>query len=243
MERVLLIDDDIELCELVRELLSADGFAVECAHDGESGVHRGLHEQFAILLLDVMLPKMNGLEVLRRLRQSTSTPVLMLTARGDDVDRILGLELGADDYLPKPFHPRELTARIRAILRRTQPAAGAGKHERPERPERPERLVSGDIELDNATRAVRRGGVWLDLTSVEFDLLERLLRAAGRIVTREELVKDVLGREFSPFDRSIDMHLSNLRKKLGHEIHTADGPIERIKSVRGVGYLYAAVSQ
>ena len=234
MERVLLIDDDIELCELVRELLSADGFAVECVHDGEAGVQRAQREPFAILLLDVMLPKMNGLEVLRQLRQTVSTPVLMLTARGDDVDRILGLELGADDYLPKPFHPRELTARIRAILRRTQPVAGGGKAER---------LVAGDIELDKGARTVRRSGVALELTSVEFDLLELLLRSAGRVVTREELVKTVLGREFSPLDRSIDMHLSNLRKKLGHEIQTAHGPVERLKSVRGVGYLYAAVGQ
>jgi two-component system response regulator CpxR len=233
MERVLLIDDDVELCELVSELLAAEGFAVECVHDGAAGVQRGLSEQFALLILDVMLPKLNGLEVLRRLRQSTSTPVLMLTARGDDVDRIVGLELGADDYLPKPFNPRELTARIRAILRRTQ-ARNEIKHER---------LAVGDIELDKGTRTVRRGGALLDLTGIEFDLLEVLLRAAGRVVTREQLVKDVLGREFNPFDRSLDMHLSNLRKKLGHELNTAAGPVERIRSVRGVGYLYAAVSE
>ena len=234
MERVLLIDDDVELCELVGELLAAEGFAVECVHDGEAGVQRAANEQFDLLLLDVMLPKLNGLEVLRRLRQRSNTPVLMLTARGDDVDRIVGLELGADDYLPKPFNPRELTARIRAILRRTQAQTSSAKHER---------LVIGDVELDKGTRTVRRGGTLIDLTSLEFDLLEVLLRAAGRVVTREQLVKDVLGREFNPFDRSIDMHLSNLRKKLGHEINTAAGAVERIKSVRGVGYIYAAVSQ
>jgi two-component system response regulator CpxR len=155
----------------------------------------------------------------------------MLTARGDDVDRIVGLEIGADDYLPKPFNPRELVARIRAILRRTQPDEALTGGTR-------EALVVGDIEMDTSTRAVHRSGETVELTAVEYDLLERLLRSAGQIAKREELVKEVLGRELSPFDRSIDMHVSNLRKKLGHQLNG----MERIKTIRGVGYIYAAPS-
>jgi len=166
---------------------------------------------------------------LRRIRAESKVPVLMLTARGDDVDRIVGLEIGADDYLPKPFNPRELVARIRAILRRSQ-TDNAREHNQAGT------LTAGDVELDRATRVVRRSGQVIEVTAVEFDLLEKLLRAAGRIITREELSKEVLGRSTSPFDRSIDMHISNLRKKLGHQL----GDVERIKTVRGIGYIYAA---
>jgi len=155
----------------------------------------------------------------------------MLTARGDDVDRIVGLEIGADDYLPKPFNPRELVARIRAILRRT--GSEASSSVAPAKP-----LIVGDIELDPGTRVVRRASKSVALTAVEFDLLEKLLRGAGRILTREDLSKEVLGRSTSPFDRSIDMHISNLRKKLGHRVHG----VERIKTVRGVGYIYAQLN-
>jgi two-component system response regulator CpxR len=155
----------------------------------------------------------------------------MLTARGDDVDRIVGLEIGADDYLPKPFNPRELLARIRAILRRAK--SDQSTHEAT-----PKTLTVGDVVLDIGSRLVRRAGEIVELTAVEFDLLEKLLRAAGRIITREELSKEVLGRSPSPFDRSIDMHISNLRKKLGHQF----GGVERIKTVRGVGYIYAQMS-
>ncbi|MDX2034131.1 MAG: response regulator transcription factor [Blastocatellia bacterium] len=224
--RLLLIDDDLELCELLKEFLTSEGFAVEMVHDGEAAVARASAEAYALLVLDVMLPGLNGFEVLRRVRAARRTPVLMLTARGDDVDRIVGLELGADDYLPKPFNPRELVARIRAILRRVEP------REAPP----PERVVVADVALDHGTRTVRRGEEPIELTTVEFDLLAMLLKSAGRIVPREDLVKGVLGREHSPLDRSIDMHISNLRRKLGHEI----AGIERIKSVRGVGYIYAA---
>jgi len=157
---------------------------------------------------------------------------LMLTARGDDVDRIVGLEIGADDYLPKPFNPRELVARIRAVLRRTQPIEAAAAASR-------EMLVVGDIEMDSNTRNVQRSGEVIELTGVEYDLLEILLRFAGQIVKREDLMKEVLGRELSPFDRSIDMHVSNLRKKLGHQV----GGLERIKTIRGVGYIYGAASE
>lgn len=231
MERVLVIDDDVGLCELVEEYLEPEGYDVEAAHNGERGIDRALSHDHALVILDVMLPGINGFDVLRRIRAKSRIPVLMLTARGDDVDRIVGLEIGADDYLSKPFNPRELVARIRAILRRTQPGEllGAGAREE---------LIVGDIEMDTATRTVRRAGQLVELTVVEYDLLERLLRSAGQIAKREELVKEVLGRELSPFDRSIDMHVSNLRKKLGHRLNG----LERIKTIRGVGYIYAAAA-
>lgn len=231
MDRLLIIDDDLELSELLTEFLSAEGFAIETAHDGENGAKKATESSFALIVLDVMLPGFNGFEVLRRIRAAKSTPVLMLTARGDDVDRIVGLELGADDYLPKPFNPRELVARIRAILRRANPE--------PAPTNQPTRLTVADVTLDFGTRTVRRNGELIELTGVEFDLLAMLLREAGRIVSREDLSQKVLGREFSPFDRSVDMHVSNLRRKLGNELNG----IERLKAVRGAGYIYAAPSQ
>ena len=231
MDQILIIDDDIALCELVTEYLEPLGFEIESVHRGDTGAERALAGRHALVVLDVMLPGLNGFEVLRRIRTESKIPVLMLTARGDDVDRIVGLEIGADDYLPKPFNPRELTARIRAILRRTTPEAAADQTT-------VKKLSVGDVELDGSTRSVSRAGDNVELTAVEFDLLEQLLRAAGRIVTREELSKQVLGRSSSPFDRSIDMHISNLRKKLGARSDTT----ERIKTVRGVGYIYAQSS-
>ena len=227
MERILVIDDDVELCGLVDEYLQAEGFDVESVHDGETGVERALSGNHLLVVLDVMLPGMNGFDVLRRLRGTSRIPVLLLTARGEDVDRIVGLELGADDYLPKPFNPRELIARIRAILRRTRASGQVGAPP-------PEVLRVGDVELDPAARTVRRNGQSVDLTSVEFNLLHVLLREAGRVVPREQLADTVLSRKFSPFDRSIDMHVSKVRKKLGD----TDGNAERIKTVRGVGYLF-----
>ncbi len=226
MERILIIDDDTALCELVGEYLEPLGFTVEAVHRGDTGAERALRAEHDLILLDVMLPGQNGFEVLRQIRESSKIPVLMLTARGDDVDRIVGLEIGADDYLPKPFNPRELAARIRAILRRS-----SGRDDAEGAPT----IVVGDVEMELGTRLVRRSGKIVELTAVEFEVLEKLLRAAGRITTREDLSRDVLGRGTSPFDRSIDMHISNLRKKLGHLI----GPAERIKTVRGVGYIYA----
>jgi len=227
MEQILIIDDDVALCELVTEYLQPLGFKVDSVHRGDAGAEQALAGKYSIVVLDVMLPGLNGFEVLRSIRAQSKLPVLMLTARGDDVDRIVGLEIGADDYLPKPFNPRELVARIRAILRRTGTEASSSAAAKP--------LVVGDIELDPGTRVVRRGGKIVSLTAVEFDLLEKLLRGAGRILSREDLSKEVLGRNTSPFDRSIDMHISNLRKKLGHQV----GAVERIKTVRGVGYIYA----
>jgi two-component system, OmpR family, response regulator CpxR len=229
MDRVLVVDDDVELCELVKEFLQPEGLQVEAVHNGNRGLERALSGEHALVVLDVMLPGMNGLDVLRKLRASSTVPVLLLTARGQDVDRIVGLELGADDYLPKPFNPRELVARIRAILRRTR-GEGAEK----QAPQTSVRV--GDVELNPATRTVLRGGEAVDLTAVEFNLLDVLLREAGRVVTRDELAKIALGRLFSPYDRSIDMHISKLRKKLGEDGKGG----ERIKTVRGVGYIYAA---
>jgi two-component system, OmpR family, response regulator CpxR len=230
MERILIIDDDFELCTLVSEYLAAEGFRVEAVHDGETGLQRATAGNYLLIVLDVMLPGMSGFDVLRRLRATSRIPVLLLTARGEDVDRIVGLEIGADDYLPKPFNPRELVARIRAILRRAAAdpkSLGA--------PQPPEIIRVGDIELDPATRTVRHAGDPVELTSVEFNLLEVLLREAGRVVTREQLVSAVLSRKFSPFDRSIDMHVSKVRKKLGD----TNGEEEHIKTVRGVGYILA----
>lgn len=226
MEKILIIDDDTALCELVAEYLQPLGFAVEAVHRGDAGVERALQAEHDLILLDVMLPGQNGFDVLRQIRESSKIPVLMLTARGDDVDRIVGLEIGADDYLPKPFNPRELAARIRAILRRSSSRS---------EDDTSMTLSVGDVEMELGTRLVRRGGTTVELTAVEFEVLEKLLRAAGRITTREELSREVLGRSPSPFDRSIDMHISNLRKKLGHQ----SGDAERIKTVRGVGYIYA----
>jgi DNA-binding response OmpR family regulator len=227
--RLLVVDDDVELCKLVAEYLQPEGFDIEAVHDGETGAARALAGGHALVVLDVMLPGLSGFEVLRRIRARSDLPVLMLTARGEAVDRIVGLEIGADDYLPKPFNPRELVARIHAILRRTSRLAGAAD-------ETPgsARLVVGDVELDPGGRLVRCAGKPVALTGVEFNLLESLLREAGRVIEREELSKTVLGRRLMPYDRSIDMHVSNLRKKLGH----TSGGHERIKTVRGMGYIY-----
>src|ERR1700730_9449079 len=226
MQQILVIDDDMELCELVTEYLEPDGFKVEAVHDGEAGLERAISGEHVLAVLDYMLPGMNGFDVLRKIRARSRLPIVMLTARGDDINRIIGLQIGADDYLPKPFNPLELVARINAVLRRTQSERDQAK---------PEVIVVGDIEMDNRTRTVRRGDESIELTVVEYSLLERLLAAPGRILTREELVKDVLHRELSPFDRSIDTHVSNLRRKLGHEVNG----VERLKTVRGVGYIYA----
>lgn len=225
--RILVIDDDAELCKLVARFLSAEGFRVETVRTSVQGVERALSGEHELIVLDVMLPGMDGFEILRRLRAESRTPVLMLTARGDDLDRILGLEIGADDYLPKPFNPRELAARIRAILRRANASAEVHGSSAP--------VVVGNLEVNQGSRVARVGGNLLNLTTVEFDLLAKFVKSAGRVVGREELVKEVLGREFSPFDRSIDTHVCNLRKKVGPY---GDGT-ERIKGVRGIGYLFA----
>jgi len=229
VRHLLVVDDDAELCQLLSEYLVPEGYDVEAVHSGSEGVERALSGDHALVVLDVMLPDVQGLEVLRQLRARSRTPVLMLTARGNEQDRILGLEMGADDYLPKPFNPRELCARIEAILRRSGAERSANNASSASE------LTVDDVSISKASRVVRRGDTTIDLTTVEFDLLEALLRAAGRVIPRDELVRSVLNRPFSPFDRSIDTHVSNLRRKLGP---TPDG-LERIKSVRGIGYHYS----
>lgn len=230
--QILVIDDDAELCELLTTYLKPEGFAVTCHYHGDGAVEKLLAGDYSLLILDVMLPGKNGFDVLRQSRQHSQVPVIMLTARGDDVDRIVGLEMGADDYLPKPFNPRELVARIRSIQRRTKFVNRPSPSDRPTT----NTLVVGDIALDKNTRTVHRSGQKVNLTAVEFSLLEELLLHAGKIVRREELVRIVLGRQLSPFDRSIDVHISHLRQKIGH--HADSG--ERIMTIRGTGYQYVA---
>lgn len=222
---ILIVDDDQELCDLVGELLRGEGFDVDAHHSGAGAVDLAASGRYQLVILDVMLPEQNGFEILRALRRRSAIPVILLTARGEDVDRIIGLEIGADDYLPKPFNSRELTARIHAVLRRMQP------REQDTLP----RLTIGDVTLDPASRTVSRNDAAIDLTTVEFDLLHMLLLTAGRVVTREDISQRVLGRAFDPFDRSIDVHIGKVRRKLGGRTD-AD---ELIKTVRGVGYIYA----
>ena len=226
---VLLIDDDEELCELLRKFLGHEGFEIETVSDGAEGLDRAIAGKHSVVVLDVMLPRINGFDVLRELRRRSQVPVIMLTARGEDVDRIVGLELGADDYQAKPFNPRELAARIRAIQRRSVPA-----REPPALPDEARVLMVGDVSLNPQLRSVHCGERELSVTSVEFAILELLLRLAGTIVTREVISRDALGRRLSHSDRSIDVHVSNLRKKLGHSVSGG----ERIKSIRGIGYQY-----
>ena len=226
MERILAVDDDIGLTELLAEYLQPEGFTLDAVHDGETGVERILAGGYAIVVLDVMLPGIGGLEVLRRVRRQSQVPVIMLTARQATADRVLGLEVGADDYLPKPFDPRELVARVRTVLRRVRPAG---------QPLAGDFLAVDDLTLDAGRREVRRDNELVELTSAEFDLLRALLNSAGRVTSRNELFRMVLEREFSMLDRGIDNLISALRRKLGP---TAEGT-ERIKAIRGVGYLYA----
>lgn len=241
MNTILIVDDDIELCELVTRYLAREGFATEVVHDGAQGVERALAGDYALLVLDVMLPGLSGFDVLRRVRERSTLPVLMLTARGEDLDRIVGLELGADDYLPKPFNPRELSARIRAILRRAigQSSGHADAVAARDGVVPSNLLRVGDVELDAGARTVLRGEDNVELTGAEFDLLCVLLKQAGSVVTREELVRTVLNRPLTSYDRSIDTLVSNLRRKLGPAANNG----ERIKAVRGIGYIYALISQ
>ena len=222
---ILIVDDDRELCELVGELLGGEGFDVQAHHSGAGAADLASSGRYELVILDVMLPEQNGFEILREIRRRSAVPVILLTARGEDVDRIVGLEIGADDYLPKPFNSRELTARIHAVLRRMQPREEDGLP----------RLTVGDVTLDPATRTVVKNDAAVELTTVEFDLLHMLLETAGRVVTREDISQRVLGRVFDPFDRSIDVHIGKVRRKLG-DASEGDG---RIKTVRGVGYIYA----
>jgi len=221
--KLLLVDDDVELAEILGDYLGQEGFEVSLAHDGEAGVALALTGHYALVVLDVMMPKMNGIEALGRIRMNSRVPVLMLTAKGDDLDRITGLELGADDYVPKPCTPRELLARIRAILRRSQarPLQAAA-----------ESLTVGPLTVYPAKRSATWKGAPLDLTSTEFNLLEVLARHAGQPVTKAELSESGLGRPLARYDRSIDVHMSSVRQKL-----RADK--EFILTVRGKGYQLA----
>jgi DNA-binding response OmpR family regulator len=229
VEDILLIDDDVQLCSMLIDYLGRYGFRVNVAHRGDTGLKEALKNTHALILLDIMLPGLDGLEVLKRIRAGMTTSVLLLTARGDDIDRIVGLEIGADDYLPKPFNPRELLARMRAILRRTSSKEATSEQAL---------LRSDGLELDLAARTVSQDGRRLELTDVEFAMLEALLRSPGKVVTREELVENVLGRKFNPFDRSLDMHISRLRRKLSGNSTDDD----RVKTVRGTGYQLAVQS-
>lgn len=230
MDRILVIDDDRELCELLSEYLRPEGFEVESAHTGEDGLEMVWNSTFRIIVLDIMLPGgRNGFDILQRIRAKSEIPVIMLTARGEEVDRIVGLEMGADDYLPKPFNPRELIARIRAVLRRSRYMRTDGNTAGTVRKYR-----IGDVELDWNSRMVFRAGETIKLTGVEFHILEILLRNYGQVVSRDDLASEVLNRKLSATDRSIDVHVSNLRRKLGPE----QGGADRIKAIRGTGYIY-----
>jgi two-component system response regulator CpxR len=228
MIKVLMIDDDRKLGRLVREYLVQMGFAVTLAYDGESGLELLRGGGFAAVLLDVMLPDIDGFEVLRRLRRESAVPVLMFTARGEETDRIVGLEMGADDYLPKTFSSRELLARLRAVIRRSRnsPVAGGALEN--------ETFRVGELEIDVAARSLKRAGEKLELTALEYDLFMNLYRNRGRVLSRDRLLELVAGRDYTVFDRSIDVHISSLRRKLGDDPRD---PVY-IRTVRGAGYMF-----
>jgi len=221
-QTILIADDDTELCELLREYLGQEGFDVRLAHDGEQALVESRRPGLDAMVLDIMMPRMNGIDVLRNLRKESELPVIMLTARGDDLDRIIGLELGADDYLAKPANPRELLARIRALLRRSKAHSTVAT------------LTVGDLLLNQGARELRCNDQLIDLTSTEFSIIQLLLQRSGEVVEKKDLYLAALGREPVAYDRSIDMHVSNLRRKLGR---AQDGS-ERIETIRGIGYLY-----
>ncbi len=219
---ILIIDDDQELCRLLSDFLELEGFSVAAIHDGADAIEHCKNHEYDALVLDVMLPRVQGFDVLRKLREFTAVPVIMLTARGEDTDRIVGLEMGADDYLPKPCNPRELAARLRAILRRSDQGQRSAAQ-----------LQVDDIELDRSRRSVSVNGESLKLTTAEFNVLSVLLENAGEVVNKELLSQKALGRALMAYDRSIDVHVSNLRKKL-----SAHDSEERITNIRGVGYQF-----
>ena len=230
--RVLLTDDDQEFCLMVSDFLKAEGdFDIDMRHDGESGAVAAIGSDYDAIVLDVGLPKLNGFEVLKKIRRTHSTPVLMLTARGDDIDRILGLEMGADDYVPKPCNLRELLARIRAVLRRTQDSQSAADTPANSR-------ILGDLRIESGSQSVYRNNSIVPLTGAEYLVLESLTQGAGKVVDKDQIARHALGREVMPYDRSVDAHIANLRKKLG----LLDNGRQRIKTVRGKGYLFVTAS-
>jgi DNA-binding response OmpR family regulator len=221
---ILIADDDVELSDLLKEYFESEGFDVRVAYDGSTALEQARQSGLDLMVLDIMMPGMNGMDVLKALRRESRLPVIMLTARGDDTDRILGLELGADDYVPKPCNPRELLARIRAVMRRAQ-AAGEGDHGV---------IVADDLELNQGARTLTKGDEAVDLTSTEFSILAALLQHRGEVVSKRDLYLTALGREPVPHDRSVDMHVSNLRRKLGPDPRGEN----RIETIRGIGYQY-----
>ena len=223
MTHILLVDDDTELSSMLGEYLAAESFSIDYAYDGKQGLQKTLTGQYDAVVLDVMMPELDGFEVLRRIRSESSVPVLMLTAKGDDIDRIVGLEIGADDYLSKPFNPRELLARINAVLRRTQSDKQLDQKNHLQH--------IGALEINSSSRTALASGRVLDLTSTEFNLLHTLVKQAGDIVSKESLSEHGLGRTLEKYDRSIDMHMSNLRRKMAkHNLGSM------IITVRGQGY-------
>jgi two-component system response regulator CpxR len=225
--KVLIIDDDIKLCRLIKDYLGPMGFDVDAAHSGAGGLKKALSGNFHVIILDVMLPEMDGFEILKQLRKESDIPALMLTALGDETDRIVGLEMGADDYLPKTFSTRELLARLRAVTRRYYHKSDTQLNDEGS-------IMVGELRIDNASRSARLKGDTLMLTPIEFDLLASLAKAPGRVLTRDQLLDAVAGRDYEVFDRSIDVHISSLRRKLG------DKPREPIfiKTVRSAGYMF-----
>lgn len=217
--KILIIDDDVELCGMLAEYLESEDFSVDKVHDGVAGVTQAHAKNYDAIVLDVMMPKMDGFSVLRELRPTNATPVIMLTAKGEDIDRIVGLEMGADDYLPKPCNPRELVARIKAVLRRTQLA-----------PPIQDEIKTGDLVIMPKSRKAFHVDTELPLTSSEYNLLEVLARQVGQVVDKETLSEQALGKKLTAYDRSIDMHMSKLRNKLGDEDQ------QLIQTVRGMGY-------
>jgi two-component system response regulator CpxR len=221
---ILLVDDDVELCRLMKEFFARQGYSVDCEHNGRDGLSRAMGNKYELVILDGMLPMLDGFEVLRQLRKRHSVPVIMLTALTREKERITGLDAGADDYLPKPFGPNELLARIRAVMRRYKGQQLA----------EPELVRVGPLELNPVTRSARRSGRALELTGTEFQILEMLMRSPGRVVTRDEIAVVLYQREISPFERSLDVHVSRLRKKI------EGGPsAATIRSIRGTGYMLA----
>ena len=221
-DTILLADDDIELSGLLKEYLQQEGFDVRLAHDGEQALEAARNPGLDAMVLDIMMPLRNGIDVLKALRKDSDLPVVMLTARGDDLDRIIGLELGADDYLPKPCNPRELVARLRAVLRRSGAKAPPGA------------ISVQDLKLNPGSRELLRGGARVEVTSTEFSILLALLQKPGEVISKRDLYISALGREPVRHDRTIDMHVSNLRRKLGPN---PDGEA-RIETIRGIGYQY-----
>ncbi|CAD2225754.1 DNA-binding response regulator in two-component regulatory system with CpxA [Pseudoalteromonas sp. 3J6] len=224
--KLLMIDDDTGLCELLSEYLSAQGFSIQTAHDGQQGLELALQNDYALILLDVMLPSIDGFEVLKQLRQSKLTPVIMLTAKGEDFDRIFGLELGADDYIPKPFNHRELLARVKAITRRIEHINSVSNNTN-------KKLSLNGITINFAAREASINNIPLTLTGTEYEILALLIKHAPDVISKEQISEDVLGRRLASFDRSIDMHVSNIRKKIAEHIEG-----DKIKTMRGAGYVF-----